>query len=129
MLFFSVSQLPHLYQQLATTCITALSEQNHAEGQTYRKHISLRGEGFLFCIPCSLFFNYLKKPTPILLAFNHTLYLQITLILIRKTVNIKVHVFLGQKKIFTADLTLCSTCQIGGEDFVNFCGSLRKHGF
>ena len=30
-------------------------------------------------------------------------------------------------KIFTVDLTLCSKCQIGGEDFVNFCGLLRKH--
>ena len=28
-------------------------------------------------------------------------------------------------KIFTADLTLCSKCQIDGEDFVNFCGLLR----
>ena len=27
-------------------------------------------------------------------------------------------------KIFTVDLTLC---QIDGEDFVNFCGLLRKH--
>ena len=32
-------------------------------------------------------------------------------------------------EIFTADLTLCSTCQIDGEDFVNFCGLLRKHNF
>ena len=23
--------------------------------------------------------------------------------------------------------TLCSKCQIGGEDFINFCGLLRKH--
>ena len=30
-------------------------------------------------------------------------------------------------KIFTVDLTLCSNCQIDGEDFVNFCGHLRKH--
>jgi hypothetical protein len=30
-------------------------------------------------------------------------------------------------KIFTSDLTLCSKCQIDGEDFVNFCGLLRKH--
>ena len=30
-------------------------------------------------------------------------------------------------KIFTIDLTLCSKCQIDGEDFVNFCGLLRKH--
>ena len=30
-------------------------------------------------------------------------------------------------KIFTADLTLCSKNQIDGEDFVNFCGLLRKH--
>ena len=30
-------------------------------------------------------------------------------------------------EIFTADLTLCSKCQIDGEDFVNFCGLLRKH--
>ena len=30
-------------------------------------------------------------------------------------------------KIFTADLTSCSKCQIVGEDFVNFCGLLRKH--
>ena len=29
-------------------------------------------------------------------------------------------------KIFTVDLTLCSRIQIDGEDFVNFCGLLRK---
>ena len=30
-------------------------------------------------------------------------------------------------EIFTVDLTLCSKCQIDGEDFVDFCGLLRKH--
>ena len=30
-------------------------------------------------------------------------------------------------KIFTVDLTLCSRFQIDGEDFVNFCGLVRKH--
>ena len=30
-------------------------------------------------------------------------------------------------EIFTVDLTLCSKCQIDGEDFVNFCDLLRKH--
>ena len=30
-------------------------------------------------------------------------------------------------EIFTVDLTLCSKCQINGEDFVNFCGLIRKH--
>ena len=30
-------------------------------------------------------------------------------------------------KIFTVDLTLCSKCQIDSEDFVKFCGLLRKH--
>ena len=30
-------------------------------------------------------------------------------------------------KIFTVNLTLCSKCQIDGEDFVKFCGLLRKH--
>ena len=30
-------------------------------------------------------------------------------------------------EIFTVVLTLCSKCQIDGEDFVNFCGLLRKH--
>ena len=30
-------------------------------------------------------------------------------------------------EIFTVDLTLCSKCQIDGEDFVNFCGLPRKH--
>ena len=29
-------------------------------------------------------------------------------------------------EIFTVDLTLCSKCQIDGEDFVNFFGLLRK---
>ena len=32
-------------------------------------------------------------------------------------------------EIFTVYLTLCSKCQIHGEDFVNFCGLLRKHEF
>ena len=30
-------------------------------------------------------------------------------------------------EIFTVDLTLCGKCQIEGEDFVGFCGLLRKH--
>ena len=30
-------------------------------------------------------------------------------------------------KIFTDDLTLCSKCQIDGEDFFNFFGLFRKH--
>ena len=30
-------------------------------------------------------------------------------------------------EIFTVYLTLCSKRQIDGEDFVNFCGLLRKH--
>ena len=30
-------------------------------------------------------------------------------------------------EIFTVHLTLCSKCQIDGEDFVNFCGLLKKH--
>ena len=30
-------------------------------------------------------------------------------------------------KIFTVDLTLTTYCQIDGEDFVKFCGLLRKH--
>ena len=30
-------------------------------------------------------------------------------------------------KIFTVDLTLTTYCQIDGENFVNFCGLLRKH--
>ena len=30
-------------------------------------------------------------------------------------------------KIFTVHLTLCSKCQIDGEDFVNFCGLLGKY--
>ena len=30
-------------------------------------------------------------------------------------------------EIFTVDLTLCSKRQIDSEDFVNFCGLLRKH--
>ena len=30
-------------------------------------------------------------------------------------------------EIFTVDLTRNTQCQIGCEDFVNFCGLLRKH--
>ena len=30
-------------------------------------------------------------------------------------------------EIFTVDLTLFIVCQINSEDFVNFCGLLRKH--
>ena len=30
-------------------------------------------------------------------------------------------------EIFTNNLTLCSKCQIDGEDFVNFSGLLRKY--
>ena len=31
-------------------------------------------------------------------------------------------------KIFNVNLTVCSKCQIDGDDFVKFCGLLRKHG-
>ena len=31
------------------------------------------------------------------------------------------------EEIFTVDLTVCSKCQIDGEDFIKFCGLLRKH--
>ena len=31
------------------------------------------------------------------------------------------------EEIFTVDLTVCSKCQIKSEDFVNFCGLLRKY--
>ena len=30
-------------------------------------------------------------------------------------------------EIFSIDLTLTTLCQIDGEDFINFCGRLRKH--
>ena len=43
---------------------------------------------------------------------------------------IKDHVFKMAPKIdeiFTTDLTLRSKGQIDGEDFMNFCGLLRKH--
>ena len=30
-------------------------------------------------------------------------------------------------EILTVDLTLSSKCQFDGEDFLNFCGLLRKH--
>ena len=30
-------------------------------------------------------------------------------------------------EIFTDYLTVCTKCQIDGEDFVNFCSLLRKH--
>ena len=30
-------------------------------------------------------------------------------------------------EIFSVNLTLCSKCQIDGEDFVNFCDLIRKH--
>ena len=30
-------------------------------------------------------------------------------------------------EIFTVDLTVCSKCQINGEDFIKFCGLLRKY--
>ena len=42
----------------------------------------------------------------------------------------KVHVYWGGHKInknFTVNLTVCSNRQINCEDFVNFCGLLRKH--
>ena len=32
-------------------------------------------------------------------------------------------------EIFTVDLTLCSKCQIDGEDFVNFRGHLKNMNF
>ena len=58
----------------------------------------------------------------------------------RKVINMSIMVldysylkFMFSKKatkideIFTVDLTLCSKCQIDGEDFANFCGLPRKH--
>ena len=32
-------------------------------------------------------------------------------------------------KILTVDLMLCTKCQTNGDDFVTFCGILRKHEF
>ena len=31
------------------------------------------------------------------------------------------------EEIFDVDLTVCSKCQIDGEDFVKYCSLLRKH--
>ena len=31
-------------------------------------------------------------------------------------------------EIFIADFTITKYCQLDGEDIVNFCGLLRKHG-
>ena len=50
-----------------------------------------------------------------------------------KVARIKVSKIMFSKKatkndeIFTIDLTLCSKCQIYGEDFVNVSGLLRKY--
>ena len=47
-----------------------------------------------------------------------------------KVFSDKVHVFWeGHKndKIFNVNLTVCSNRQIDSEDFVIFCGLLRKH--
>ena len=51
----------------------------------------------------------------------------------RKSLNSNFYLFMFSKKatknykIFTVDLTLCSNCQIDGEDFVDFWCLLRKH--
>ena len=34
-----------------------------------------------------------------------------------------------EKIIFTVDLAVCSKCQIDGEEYVKFCGLLRKTNF
>ena len=44
---------------------------------------------------------------------------------IRTLFVFKVHVL--SCLIFTVDLTVTRCCQIVSEDFVNFCGFLRKH--
>ena len=49
-----------------------------------------------------------------------------------KICNSKVKFMFSKKyskltEIFTVDLTLCSKCQIDGEDFISFCGLPRKH--
>ena len=51
---------------------------------------------------------------------------------LRRSEHAKVKFMFSKKatkieEIFTVDLTLCSKCQIDGEDFVNFCGLLRKY--
>ena len=51
----------------------------------------------------------------------------------KKSFRLTIMKFMFSKKatkideIFTVDLTLCSKCQIDGEDFVSFCGLLREH--
>ena len=55
----------------------------------------------LFEIDCAIFYTNLK------------------FMLSKKTTKIE--------EIFTVDLTLCSKCQIEGEDFVIFCSLLGKH--
>ena len=49
---------------------------------------------------------------------NYRKYRNLKFIFFKKTTKID--------EIFTVDLTLCK-CQIYGEDFVNFCGLLRKY--
>ena len=43
-----------------------------------------------------------------------------------KTDKVKVNC-LSLKFVFSKKLTITTQCQIAGEDFVNFCGLLRKH--
>ena len=62
------------------------------------------------------------KFSPIFVAFlqntNFTKF-QIKFVFFKKATKID--------EIFTVDLTVCSKCQIDGEDFVKFCSLLRRH--
>ena len=71
-----------------------------------------RGEGVIPLTPES----NIEVSTHTLLFWNN---LTLKFMVSRKTTKID--------EIFTFDLTLCTKCQIDGEDFVNFCGLLRKY--
>ena len=55
----------------------------------------------------------------------YALYLRIKAILLVKFIFSKKATKI--ENIFTAFLTLCSKCQIDGEDLVIFCGLIKKH--
>ena len=71
-----------------------------------------------FSIKFQIFFTYLERQ-----GWNKLL---VTWVIF----GIKVYEFSKKAtkmdEIFTVNLTLCSKCQIGGEDFVNFCGLFKK---
>ena len=65
-------------------------------------------------IGCQIFWGTFDLPT-----YTNQMFYYLKFVFSKKATKID--------EIFTVDLTVCSKCQIDGEDFLKFCGLLGKY--